>query len=72
MIYCNGINNGSGTIGIPGLARLFDSTAPITIGSSLLTSATNANTLNIDELRISQGVRYTGNFTPPTAAYTAD
>lgn len=35
---------------------------------------TNASCFNghLDEIRISSGERYTGNFTPPTSAYTVD
>ncbi|MFZ9520008.1 MAG: LamG-like jellyroll fold domain-containing protein [Silvanigrellaceae bacterium] len=64
-IYCNGTASGTGTVGTAGQARLFDTTAAMSIGGSVA--------FKIDELRISQGLRYTVNFTPPTAFFsTAD
>jgi hypothetical protein len=64
-IYCNGTASGTGTVGTAGQARLFDTTAAMGIGGTVA--------FKIDELRISQGLRYTGNFTAPTAAFsTAD
>jgi hypothetical protein len=68
-IYCNGINSGTGTIGIPGNTGLFDSSAPITLGSTFVASSA---TTFIDELRISQVVRYNSNFTPASSQYNAD
>jgi hypothetical protein len=64
VVYCNGTNAGEGSIPANnGVSRLFDSTGTFTIGGLVY---------KMDELRISQGIRYTGNFTAPTAAFTAD
>ncbi len=63
-IFCNGVVRGTGVVGTSGSARLFDSTGPITFGKGL--------DGRLDEVRISQGIRYTSTFTPPTANFTLD
>jgi len=65
--YIDGVSLGSTT----------DSTSIPNISAALLIGADTANSqyLNgwMDEIRISKGIaRYTANFTPPTAAYSAD
>jgi hypothetical protein len=62
-LYCNGTSGGSGIIGTSGSARLFDSSGSLVLGGGVYL---------IDELRISQGIRYTTTFTPSAAAFVAD
>jgi hypothetical protein len=69
VIYCGGVSKGTGTIGTAGSARLFRGT---TLPQLIIGSSTNGFSGTIDELRISQIVRWTSGFTPSTSAYTAD
>ncbi|MEZ0391664.1 MAG: LamG-like jellyroll fold domain-containing protein [Pseudobdellovibrionaceae bacterium] len=68
-IYFAGQLIGSAVLG-SGAVSLFDnSNTPLTIG------ATNGQRFlsgSIDEIRISQVLRWTSNFTPPSSAYSAD
>ncbi len=66
--YFNGVSKGTGSIGTVGTSKLANSTAPLRIGYN------GTNTLNgsTDEVRISQKVRWSTNFTPPTSEYVAD
>lgn len=62
-IYINGTNDGTGTVSTD-----FNQTSIMYVGAN----RTGGDALNgyIDDLRITKGVaRYTGNFTPPTAAF---
>jgi len=62
-IYIDGVNDGTGTVSTD-----FNQTSIAYVGAN----RTGGDALNgyIDELRITNGVaRYTGNFTPPTAAF---
>jgi hypothetical protein len=62
-IYIDGVNDGTGTVNTN-----FNQTSIAYVGAN----RTGGDALNgyIDELRITNGVaRYTGNFTPPTAAF---
>ncbi len=69
-IFYNGASKVSGTIGTSGSAILFNSTAPLRLGTDNI----NANSLDayFDEFRLSQIVRYSAAFTVPTAAFTSD
>jgi large repetitive protein len=71
--YCDGAAKGTGTIGTAGTSNLFKSSASLRLGRSETMNATN-NYLNgvLDEVRVSQSIRYTGNYTVPTAEFTAD
>ncbi len=66
--YFDGVLKGTASIGTVGSARLSPSTAALRIGYN------GTNTLNgsVDEARISQIVRWSTNFTAPSAEYTAD
>jgi len=68
--FIDGSLKGSASIGTAGSSRIFSNTAPLTLGLS----ANNQYPLNgsLDELRLSQVVRWTSSFTKPTAPYTAD
>lgn len=65
--------NGTLTDTTTGHAATFTNRQPSYIGANYSDSSAG-NNLNgyIDELRISTGQRYTGNFTAPTAAFTND
>lgn len=68
-IYIDGTLAGTGTIG-SGAVMLYDNSS-----TSLVIGASNDDYFfagSIDEVRISQVVRWTGAFTPPTTTYTAD
>jgi len=69
-VYVNGTGSGSGVIGTAGSATLFNTAQPLRIG----VDASGSNGLQgvIDEMRISNTVRYTGAFTPTTTPFTAD
>lgn len=66
--YFNGVAKGTSSIGTVGTARLAASTSPLRIGYN----GTNALNGSVDEARISQIVRWSTNFTAPSAAYSAD
>lgn len=69
-IYLDGAQIASGTIGAAGSAKLFNSTTLFRVGQN----STGASKLNaaVDEVRVSQVIRYSGPFTPPNAPFTAD
>ncbi|MGE0172541.1 MAG: LamG-like jellyroll fold domain-containing protein [Oligoflexales bacterium] len=67
--FYNGTVVGTKVIGTAGSARLFSSTAQLELGRG---SGTNYLNGKMDELRISQIIRYGGAFTSPSAAFTAD
>ncbi len=66
--YFNGVSKGTGSIGTVGTSKLAISIAPLRIGYN------GSTTLNgsTDEVRISQKVRWSTNFTPPASEYIAD
>ena len=66
--FINGVAKGTATIGTVGTAKLAASNAQLRVGYNG-TSSVNAS---VDEVRISQKVRWNGGFTPPASAYTAD
>ena len=70
--YCDGKQKGTRSLlGTP--APLFNSTAPLRIGTRPNLSGTLPFKGKIDEIRISQGLRYPGSdFTSPTSPYSAD
>ncbi len=53
-----------------GITSLYNSTAPLLLGQS----GGDVNVIDglMDEVRLSQTIRWSGNFTPETSAYTAD
>ena len=69
-IYWDGAQIGSGTIGTAGSAKLFNTTTAFRIGQNA--AAANKMSATIDEVRISQTVRYSAAFTKPTTPFTAD
>lgn len=66
--YFNGVAKGSGVIGTAGSSKLASSASPLRV------TYNGSVTLNgsVDEVRISQIVRWNTGFTPPAAAYVAD
>lgn len=66
--YFNGVSKGSGSIGTVGSAKLASSAAAMRIGYN----GTTALNGSVDEVRVSQVVRWPTSFTPPVSAYTAD
>lgn len=66
--YFNGVSKGTSSIGTVGSARLSPSTAAFRTGYN----GTNTLSGSVDEARISQIVRWTTNFTTPSAEYTSD
>jgi hypothetical protein len=71
--YCDGGARGGGTIGFAGSATLFSSTAALRLGRTETMDSINTY-LNgvLDEVRVSQSIRYNAGFTVPNAAFTAD
>jgi hypothetical protein len=70
--YYDGVAKGIGTVGTVGTAgtsTIFNSTGALLVGKNATSSYMNGV---IDELRISQNLRWTGTFTVPTAAYSPD
>lgn len=66
-VFLDGV--GGSVVNVAGVT-LFAGTAPFIIGRHGLSQAGNAWVGWIDELRVTKGVgRYTGDFTPPTAAF---
>jgi hypothetical protein len=70
VFYCNGNSAGSGTIGTAGSTSLFSTTGSLTIGNDV--SLANGLVGTIDEVRLSQVVRWTSAFLPPSNAYSPD
>lgn len=69
--FLNGVAlNTSGTIGMAGSSKLYSPAVPLRVGVD--SSLSGGFEGSIDELRISQVLRWTSGFTPPTTAYTAD
>lgn len=67
--FVNGNVAGTKTFGTVGTSALFDSSSDIVIGNN---SAGEYFDGSIDEVRISQSVRYVGTFTPDASSFTAD
>ena len=67
--FCAGVNKGTKIIGTAGSTIIYPSTAPLYVGS--LAGSVNA-LATIDELRVSQVLRYTSAFTSPAAAFVGD
>jgi len=68
--YYDGKLQGSASLGTTGTAALFQSSADLRIGKNQTDAACAEATL--DELRMSQIVRWNTGFTPPTTPYSAD
>jgi hypothetical protein len=68
--YLNGTIKGSGSITGSLLKDLYNSNEAIRLGSNSYSNITFSGVL--DELRISQTLRYTTSFTPATTEFTAD
>lgn len=68
--FCNGKSAGSGTIGVAGSTKFFASTAPLHIGMD--PTQTQYFDGALDELRISQTIRWNSSFSPPSAPYVVD
>ena len=68
--YFDGSQVGVKAIGTVGVASLWNSSQPLRLGSSNGTG----NFLNgvLDEVRISQTIRYTANFSPPASPFSGD
>ena len=70
--YFNGVAKGSASISGSVAADLFASTAPLRIGKTDASSTTQEFTGLVDELRLSQTIRYTTGFTPSTTEFAED
>jgi hypothetical protein len=75
--YFNGVSSGTGTIGTAGSSVLYSSTADLSLGANSTagtagTTAANYLTGALDEVRISQNLRYSNAFTPSISAFTGD
>lgn len=68
--YLNGVAKGGATIGTAGASTLYNNTG----GSLYIGRTGTGNYLNgsVDEVRLSQILRWSANFTPAAAAYTTD
>lgn len=66
--YFNGVAKGTSSIGTVGSSRLAASTAALRIGYNGTTSLNGV----VDEVRVSQIVRWNTSFTPPAGEYAAD
>lgn len=66
--YFNGVAKGTGTVGTVETSKLAPSTAALRIGYNGTTSLAGS----VDEVRVSQIVRWSTGFTAPSSAYTAD
>ena len=66
--YFNGVAKGTSSIGTVGSSRLAASTAALRIGYNGTTSLNGV----VDEVRLSQIVRWNTSFTPPASEYVAD
>ena len=77
-LYFNGTKVGSGTIGTAGSAVIFSSSADLAIGANSTAGTAGGTTVfsylsgSLDEVRLSQNIRYSANFTPATTAFTGD
>ena len=67
--FCGGAKKGSKIIGTAGSTVIFPSTAPLYVGS--LAGSANLRGV-LDEVRISQNLRYTAAFTAPAGAFVGD
>lgn len=71
--FCDGVAKGSATIGTAGTSVIFNSSAQLRIGRGQTVSATYQQfNGSIDELRLSQTLRWNTNYTVPTSAFTPD
>ncbi|MEK6705331.1 MAG: LamG-like jellyroll fold domain-containing protein, partial [Bdellovibrionota bacterium] len=71
--YREGTKKGGGTIGVAGSTPLFNNTATLEIGrDSVPGTPTSYLDGYVDDLRISQVVRWTSDFTKPASAYDPD
>jgi hypothetical protein len=68
--YFNGVSKGSGTIGTAGTSVIYQSTAPLRIGSVSMGGSYFDGIM--DEVRLSQKLRWTASFIAPTAAFIPD
>jgi len=66
--YFNGVAKGTSSIGTVGSSRLASSTAALRIGYNGTTSLNGI----VDEVHVSQVVRWNTSFTPPASEYVAD
>ena len=71
-IFVDGAQKASGTIGSVGKTKLFTNQADFRVGQGASTSSKYRLTGVVDELRLSQIIRYTGSYTVPAAAFNAD
>lgn len=71
--YFNGVARGGGTVGVAGSSFLYDNTAPLRLGATETMGGNNpvVSYFNgvMDEVRLSQVLRWTSNFTPPNTEY---
>lgn len=71
--FKDGVAIGMGTIGTPGSAKLFSSTADFRLGRvQTMSSGVGYFNGTMDEVRMSQVIRYSVNFTPTISAFSAD
>ena len=70
--YFNGEAKGSASISGSTAADLFTTTAPLRIGKTDTSSTTQEFTGLVDEVRLSQIIRYSTTFTPSTTEFAAD
>ena len=71
QFFINGTSYGSTTIGTAGSSKINATTADLRIGADGMSPYSYFNGV-IDQLRLSQVVRWTSKFSVPTTAYTAD
>ncbi len=68
--YCDGVAMGTGVIGTAGVSVLFNSTSALRIGrTETMVTPNNYFDGQIDELRLSQTIRYNTGFTVPTLQF---
>jgi hypothetical protein len=69
--YFDGVSKGSGTIGVSGSATLFANAAALRLGRSETMNATIGYFSGVmDEVRLSQVLRWSATFTAPTSEYS--